>query len=93
MPMFHIKLTRLIEQECTVWARGADADAACDKALEDIPPSTIWTDSDCEPHTYGAECIEEHPANGVRVEVRQPDTPETGSVREKSVHFIGLDRP
>jgi hypothetical protein len=68
MPMFHIKLTRLIEQECTVWARGADADAACDKALEDIPPSTIWTDSDCEPHTYGAECIEEHPANGVRVD-------------------------
>lgn len=57
MPMFKIRLTRLIEQEATVMIRAINEESAQEKALEDLPANGVWSNTDCEPASYGAEVI------------------------------------
>ena len=63
MPMFRVKLTRLVEQECSIYVRAATAEEAQIKALayEEVDASgdhiadAVWDISAFEPHTYTAE--------------------------------------
>ena len=73
MPMFKIRLTRLIEQECSIYVRAATIDEA-----NDIITKLDWPtcdhcgyDQDGEPHTYTAEA-EPHCPDTVQTPAERP---------------------
>lgn len=61
MPMFKVRLTRLIEQECSIYVRAATVDEANEKALDQEAESVadwVWQTT----HTYTAEAEPHCPA-------------------------------
>ena len=58
---YKVTVTRLIEEECAIYVRAANVEAAEDKALEEATEiaAAIWQRSDCEPHTYSVDKCQE----------------------------------
>ena len=74
MPMFKVRLTRLIEQECSTYVRAATVDEANEKALEQEAESVadcVWQTTESEPHTYTAEA-EPHCPDTVQTPAERP---------------------
>jgi len=57
---YKVTVTRLIEEECTIYVRAADEAEAANKALEEVAEIAegIWLRTDCEPHTYSVDKCE-----------------------------------
>lgn len=58
---YRVTVTRLIEEECHVYIRAADATEAAQKALDEVEEiaESIWIRNDCEPHTYSVDKCED----------------------------------
>ena len=50
MPMIQVRLTRVVEQECSIYVRAATISEAQDKAVEEYNDITlsVWADTACD---------------------------------------------
>jgi non-ribosomal peptide synthetase component E (peptide arylation enzyme) len=61
MPRYRVTLTRLVEEEATIYVQAATKEHADEKALELVGEpgeiaDSVWLRSDAEPHSYSVEC-------------------------------------
>lgn len=58
---YKVTMTRLVEEECVFYITAADDESATDLALESVADvaDSIWIRTDCEPHTYTVERVQD----------------------------------